>query len=135
MSEIDCYRHKVVGNLECPTEFPDLLVIGKPSPIIVGVYQLLEPAPVWSAKAGDLIIGGGAGECPAFRISLPEAQIFFDGNEPIDFDSRSDLYQSYWRPAQAFALCNGFLQIGWSPQEDIETWLAELALDRFRPQV
>lgn len=125
MSQIDSYRHKLLGFVECPTEYPALLTTGRDSPISIALYQLEEPVEAWASKVGDVVLGGGSGECPTFRVSLPEAAAFLNDHQLSEFDNRSELYQSYWRPEEAFALCNGFLKLGWRPADDIETWLAE----------
>jgi hypothetical protein len=129
MSEIDSYCHKLLGFMHCPTDYPELLVTGHSSPITIALYKLEESVATWRAKAGDLVLGGGSGECPTFRISLPEAVDFLSPTAAVpDFSSRKDLYQNFWAPEEAFALCNGFLKIGWHPGEDVETWLAKQAV-------
>ena len=129
MSQIDGYRHKLLAFMDCPTDYPSALLPGRTSPIPIALYQLEEPAEEWAGKTGDLLLGGGSGECPVFRVSLPETAAFLAYSSLQEFNSRSDLYQSYWRPEKAFALCNGFLKLGWDPAEDVETWLAEKIVD------
>lgn len=81
---------------------------------------------------GDILAGGGTGECPAFRISIPIAeQLLLEGKDP-DFSSRSEICQSYWTPAQAFALCDAFLRLGWQPGWDVDFWFAEYVLLKLR---
>jgi hypothetical protein len=134
MSEINCYQHRLLGFVECPTKYPQLVVSGRTGPISVAVYELLEAAPIWSANPGDILVGGGAGECPAFRISMPIAgQLLLDGENP-EFRLRTEICQSYWSPAQAFALCDAFLHMGWKPGLDVEFWLAEYVLLKVRQQ-
>lgn len=134
MSEIDCYRHRLLGFVECPTNYPQLVVFGRTSPISVAIYELLEAAPIWSANTGDILVGGGAGECPAFRISIPIAEQLLLNGENAEFALRSEVCQSYWAPAQAFALCDAFLKLGWTPNLDVEFWLAEYVLLKVRQQ-
>lgn len=129
MSEIDHYPHRCLGQLHCPSDYPSLIVFGlRTTPVPISLYWLdanvKDQGTTWRAKKGDVLLGGGRGECPVLRVSIPEA-IFFFTSDWDGFDDRSDLYTAFWMPDAAFALCNGFQKIGWVPGQDIETWLAE----------
>ena len=125
MSEIDLYRHSVLGIIECPTPYP--FVFGS-STRDVYLYKLEEDvrgAANWVAKKGDIVLGGGSGEAAIFRASMPEA-IFFFTNEKWDaFDSISDIYCAYWNVTEAFIFGSGYAKLGWSPNVPLESWLAE----------
>lgn len=54
-------------------------------------------------------------------------QLLLDG-EDSEFALHSEVCQSFWAPAQAFALCDAFLKLGWTPDLDVEFWLAEYVL-------
>ena len=128
MSEIDQYRHKLLGLFECPSDYPAAVVYRSSSPLRIAVSELEEAVHSWAAKPGDLIVGGGSGECPAFRIALPEARRFLRGEEVPNLASMSEICHAYWSPNEAFALCTGFLKIGWSLDQDLELWLMEFVL-------
>ena len=132
MSDIDCYRHRLLGFIECPTAFPQLVVSGRTNKVFVAIYELLEAVPKWSANIGDILAGGGAGECPAFRISMPVAEQLLLGDKNSEFSSRSEICHSYWTPAQAFALCDAFLRLGWEPGLDVDFWFAKYVLLKLR---
>jgi hypothetical protein len=125
MSSIDRYKHKILGFIDCPSSY-DIMSF---NPIRkIPIYELLEDVPLdeedFEGKAGDLLVDGGSGECAAFQISVPEAMVFFAG----DIDSLKDyntLFKAFWTPTEAFKLCDGFLKMGWPPDEFIEYWLAE----------
>ena len=132
MSDIDRYSHRILGFVGCPTDYPQLLVYGSAGPVVIAVYEVYEAIPQWSAKPGDIIVGGGAGECPAFRISMPLAEDFLLGNGDGEFNSLSEVCQAYWAPAQAFALCSAFVRLGWNVEMDVELWFAEYVLRGMR---
>ena len=125
MSAIDQYKHKLLGFIECPSSF-DIVQLNDTRKI--AIYELLEDIPSYEGdfdgKIGDLLVGGGSGECPAFRISVPEAMILFT-REIDDFKGYDSYFKHFWQPTEAFKLCDGFLKIGWPPDEFIEWWLAE----------
>lgn len=121
MSAIDQYKHNCLGFIECPTDFDFFSELA--------VYELLEDIPLdeqdFGGKKGDILLGGGSGEAPAFRISVPEALLFFTKEDYNAFENYEDLFKAFWTPTEAFKLCGGFLKLGWTPVEPIEFWLAE----------
>ncbi|OYU95364.1 MAG: hypothetical protein CFE21_09440 [Bacteroidetes bacterium B1(2017)] len=126
MSAIDQYKHTHLGFIECPSSF-DFVYSNATRKI--AIYELLENIPngetEFDGKEGDILIGGGSGEAPAFRISLPESLLFFTGDKVEDFDNYEDLFKAFWTPTQAYILCEGFSKVGWTPAIPIEFWLAE----------
>ena len=63
---------------------------------------------------------------PAFRISVPEFFNVFTEEDGFDFYQQGDIFKAFWKPSEAFTLCDGFNRMGWSPDEiGIEWWLAE----------
>jgi hypothetical protein len=127
MSAIDQYKHHHIGFIECPSRFE----IMNYNPLrLIAIYELLEDIPDderdFDGKIGDILIGGGGGEVSAFRISVPEFFNVFTEENGFEFKQRDDIFKSFWSPTEAFALCDGFNQIGWSPDQiGIEWWLAE----------
>lgn len=63
---------------------------------------------------------------------MPIAEQLLLNDEDPEFTFRSEVCQSYWSPAQAFALCDAFLKLGWTPNLDVEFWLAEYVLLKVR---
>lgn len=126
MSAIDQYKHKHLGFIECPST-SDFVYNSKTKKI--AIYELLENIPHdekdFDGKIGDIILGGGSGEAPAFRISMPEAISFFTNKNLNNPKNYSDLFRAFWSPTQSYNLCEGFLKNGWSPNIPIEIWLAE----------
>ncbi len=126
MSSIDKYRHKILGFVKCDSDYD--FVYGN-STRKLAVYKLEQNIPDderdFDGLINDILVGGGRGEAPAFRISNPSAFRFFTDEEFDDFNEYSELFKSFWSPNQSFHLCNGFLKLGWNPLENIEFWLAE----------
>lgn len=126
MSAIDQYKHKHLGFIECPSSF-DLVYNNQTKKI--AIYELMENIPTdekdFDGKIGDIILGGGSGEAPAFRISMPEAIYFFTKDNWDDFEVHEDLFKAFWTPTQSYKFCEGFSKIGWTINEPIEFWLAE----------
>src|SRR4051812_14102032 len=102
MSAIDQYKHKVLGFIECPSTY-DFVYANTTREI--GVYQLLQDISVdeesFDGKSGDIIVGGGSGEAPAFRISFPNAFYFFTSDEWDEFESYDELFKHFWTPTQS----------------------------------
>jgi hypothetical protein len=118
VSEIDQYRHECLGIVHCPSTRE--IVAGDPGQRDVPLYLLLQDAldgDSFRGKAGDLLLGGGAGEAAALRISLPEAATA--GHAVV-----GDLVQAYWSERQATAFADGYAKLGWSPPPPLEAWLA-----------
>jgi hypothetical protein len=125
MSAIDSYKHKHLGFIECPSTFD--IVYSNPTRK-VGIYELLENIPShennFDGKVGDIILGGGSGEVPAFRISLPDTIYFFTKDEWDEFNNYDDLFKVFWTPTQSYVLCEGYSKLGWTRDTQIEFWLA-----------
>ncbi len=126
MSAIDQYKHSHLGFIECPSTFD--FVNNNPTRKIA-LYELLENIPRdetdFDGKIGDIILGGGSGEAPSFRISIPEAIHFFAKDSSDYQGDSSDLFKAFWTPAQTSIYCEGFSKLGWTPGTPIEFWLAE----------
>lgn len=126
MSSIDKYQHKLIGFIKCESDYD---IVHNNSTRLIAVYKLQQDIPNdeqdFDGRKNDILIGGGRGEVPAFRISIPAAFKFFMDEEFDDFDEYSELFKSFWSPTQSFKLCNGFLKMGWDPVDNIEFWLAE----------
>ena len=126
MSAIDQYKHRHLGFVECPSTFE--FVYNNPTKK-VAIYELLESIPSdensFDGKIGDIILGGGSGEVPAFRISIPEAIYFFTNKDWDDYKTIEDLFKAFWTPSQSYKLCEGYSKLGWTPNTEIEFWLAE----------
>ncbi|HRH47138.1 MAG TPA: hypothetical protein PLP23_00225 [Panacibacter sp.] len=131
MSAIDAYKHRVLGFIECPSvnSFVDFNEDTRK----IALYELLENIPAdekcFDGKVGDILVGGGSGEAPAFRISNPIAFQFFTFKENVfcdlEFDSLNDIFKAFWTPTKSYIFCEGFLKLGWTVNTDIEMWLAE----------
>ncbi|WP_316830005.1 hypothetical protein [Pedobacter aquatilis] len=136
MSAIDKYNHRHLGFIECPSTFN---FIYNNDTRKVAIYELQEDMTAdeldFDGKIGDIILGGGSGEAPAFRISIPEAIKFFREDEWNDFEDYTDLYKAFWTPTQSYNYCEGFSKTGWTPESTIEFWLAKnicsLLIDNF----
>jgi hypothetical protein len=140
MSEIDCYRHRCIGIVHCPSAYWP-----RNFHQLVALYLLEEDAADsgFTGKKGDLILGGGGGEAAALRISMPEAIIFFtreDSDEQInneEFETLGDLhdyiYMAYWDMTSAFVFGDGYARLGWNPhKQSIELWLVHHILEFVR---
>ena len=131
MSAIDAYKHKLLGFIECPST--NSFVNFNEETRKIALYELLENIPVdeecFDGKIGDILVGGGRGEAPAFRISNPIAFQFFtlDQNAfcDLEFDNLADIFKAFWTPTKSYIFCEGFLKLGWTVDTDIEMWLAE----------
>jgi hypothetical protein len=126
MSEIDSYPHECIGIVRCPSSYA--VVPGNNTHRDIPLYRIDEDTTgddSFQAKRGDLLLGGGRGESPAFRISIPEAIQVFTAAYPIREEARDVLYRAYWTMTDAFIFCEGYLTLGWTPAAPIETWLTE----------
>jgi len=93
----------------------------------------------FQARNGDLLLGGGSGECSAFWIGMPDALLFFTGDTeetielwPSDMyptigDMHDSVYHAFWSPTESYFFCGGYAKAGWQPLEDsiIEIWLVQ----------
>jgi hypothetical protein len=139
MSRIDAYKHDLLGFITCNSHYN--FVFGN-STRKMAIYKLKEDIPKdkdnFYGKLGDILIGGGSGEAPAFRISYPEAFKFFTTEDFDDFNNYDELFKAFWTPTESYMLCNGFKNSGWKPEvEPIEFWLTERIISiliKFRPE-
>ncbi len=126
MASIDQYKHRLLGFINCPSDFD---FVHNSSTRQIAIYELGQEIPSdekdFDGKTGDILIGGGSGEAPALRLSMPNCLRFFFDDNWDEFNGYDKLFKSYWTPTKAFKLCNGFIKIGWNPEKDIESWLAE----------
>ena len=128
MSAIDRYKHELLGFIMCPSTY-DFVPFNDTRKI--AIYKLLQSIPEgendFHGFPGDILVGGGSGEAPAFRISNPKAFDFFasENTENVEFDLRDDLYKAFWGLNTTFIFCEGYLKLGCEPGRDIESWLAE----------
>ena len=130
MSAIDVYKHKVLGAIECPSNYN--LVFESDTKYIT-IYQILEDVPdvedSFDGKVGDILVGGGRGEAPALRISNPLAFQFFtldaQALPKLEFGHRSEVFQAFWKPRESYIIGEGFSKVGWTPEYELDMWLAE----------
>lgn len=124
MSSIDQYQHRLLGFVNCPADFE--IVKGNLTREIA-IYQLLEDVTsderYFDGKKGDIVVGGGSGEAPAMRISLPESLEYFF--KQSGDDGEEVLYKAFWSPTAAYKFGNGFSKIGWEPRMEMDWWLAK----------
>ncbi|MDF2456368.1 MAG: hypothetical protein K0R51_2361 [Cytophagaceae bacterium] len=126
MAAIDQYQHLHLGFIECPSTAN----FGFNNPTRkIAIYELLESIPNteqnFDGKVGDIILGGGSGEAPAFRIAIPESIQFWTQENYDDWESYHDLFKAFWTPTESYILCEGYTKIGWIADNQIENWLAE----------
>ncbi len=135
MSAIDRYAHRCLGIIACPSRYP--IMSGNDAQRSVPIYQLDQDVDgqerSFQGKRGDILIGGGSGESPALRISMPEALHFYT-HEDWERFSGSETWTSttiataYWSMTQAYVFGDGYRAVGWSPPKSIEVWLMEHVL-------
>jgi hypothetical protein len=117
-----------LGILTCPSDYA--IVPGRQHRNLP-LYRLEEDALAgdmaasWRAKRGDLLLGGGAGESAALRISIPEAIYFFTVDDWDAFVTYDQIYHAYWSANEAYVFCNGYQKSGWTPAQVVEVWLVE----------
>lgn len=126
MAAIDQYKHRLLGFINCPSHYE---IVSGNSSRDIAVYELLERIPAgendFDGNAGDILVGGGSGEAPAFRITIPTTVDFFLNDNVYNLNSYDDLFKAFWTPTESFILCDGFRKLGWDPKQSIEFWLAE----------
>ena len=134
MSSIDCYRHRLLGVFDCPSDYD---LVGGASPRQLPIYQLeesiAEDAECFDGKAGDLLLMASGEEDEVLRIAMPQAQRFFDG-ESVAFESQDDLFCGFWCASFAYKLGVGCRKLGWHPDRPLEMWLAEAVLKQIAAQ-
>src|SRR4051812_1134296 len=132
MSAIDVYRHIHLGFIECPSTY-NFVDCSRGKTRRVAIYELLDNIPSaekdFDGKIGDILVGGGSGEVPAFRISNPLAFKFFTADEDafcdLEFDSLDEVFKAFWTPTKSYMFCEGYARLGWTVDTSIELWLAE----------
>jgi len=126
MSSINKYQHKLIGFIKSESDYD---IVHNNSTRLIAVYKLQQDIPNdekdFDGEKNDILGGGGRGEVPAVRISVPAAFNFFIDEDFDDFHEYSELFKCFWSPTQSFKLCNGFQKTGWDPSENVEFWLAE----------
>ena len=126
MASIDQYKHRLLGFINCPSDYE--IVYNNPTRDIA-VYELLEDVPKdesdFDGKVGDILVGGGSGEVPAFRITMPDAIDRLILNKDVEFADYDQPFKSFWTATESYKLCDGFRKLGWDPIRPIEFWLAE----------
>ena len=126
MSSIESYNHKLLGFIKCESDYD---LVYNNSTRMIAVYKLEQNIPQsekeFDGNVNDILVGGGSGEVPVFRISYPKAFKFFHQTNFDDFGEYDNLFKAFWSPTDSFKLCNGFMKYGYHPNQKIEFWLAE----------
>jgi hypothetical protein len=126
MSEIDQYNYRCLGIVSCPSDYAPFEPWGREIPLYRFDSERTDRRDSFQAKRGDVLLGGGGGECSALRISIPEAFFGFTEAEWSDWQTQDELVKAFWPPTQAFIFGDGFRRLGWYPAEQpIEIWLCE----------
>ena len=135
MSAIDGYAHRCLGVLTCPARYP--LVYYTARFQMVPIYRLDEDVEAqersFQGKRGDILIGGGHGECAVLRISIPKAFYFYTHADWERFPGAeawtpTGLATAYWSMTNAYVFGAGYHEVGWTPAQRIEQWLTEHVL-------
>lgn len=134
MSTIDGYRHRCLGIVSCPSHYD--LVVGNAAYRFLPIYRLDEDALdewIFQGKRGDILVGGGHGERPALRISVPEAFYFYTHEDweqfaGVDTWEPATISKAYWSMTHAYVFGDGYHTAGWEPTKSIERWLTEHVL-------
>lgn len=127
MSEIDSYRHAILGIVSCPSDFE--IVPGNDTHQEIPLYRLDEDAAKGDrgafegARKGDLLLGGGGGESAAMRISIPEAIRRLTREDWDEPGREDDLFRAAWSANEAYVFCSGYAKLGWTPKVRVEAWL------------
>jgi hypothetical protein len=138
LSEIDSYKHRILGRIDF-----------KNKKNYIPIYQLLEdvllPASITSLPAsiaiekydhllygfygnkGDILLGGGSGECAALKINVPLALEFFTNHSKGAGIYYDDFVKAFWRMDDAYSLIKEYKKIGYNENKHsyIEYWLSE----------
>ena len=126
MASIDQYKHRHLGFISCPSDYD---FVYNSSTRDIGIYELLQDIPDderdFDGKTGDIIVGGGSGEAPALRISMPDSIDFFIGHKDLALENYNEIFKIFWTPTQSYILCQGFKKLGWDIKTPIEFWLTE----------
>lgn len=119
MSEIDSYKHSCLGMVEL-------------NKYRIPIYRLEEDVESYCeyqrthfyGKSGDILFGGGGGEHPAMRISIPEAFIFYSDGDIGDFE---DIHICFWSHTTSYRVGCDLSRAGWIPDytmaNSLEGWL------------
>ena len=125
MSQIDLFKHKCLGLIEC--HYPQNEVYNWPIKNEIPIYLLKEKAPF--GKTGDILIGGGSGEMPILRISPEKAIKFFTADSLFGLGLNfNEIIETFWDPTESFFICKGFSQVGWECDCLIEIWICHHVL-------
>ena len=126
MASIDQYKHRLLGFINCPSDYD---IVDGNSTRDIAVYELLENVPddenAFDGKRGDILVGGGSGDAPAFRVTIPNTLDFLINDADVIFNSYDELFKAFWTPTESYVLCDGFKKLGWDAKRPIEFWLAE----------
>ena len=111
--------------MTCPSDYE--LIEGSISSKIP-IYILEEDIPPtdkkFDGKAGDVIVGGGAGMEEAMRISIPEAVNYLKIDGSVFFQSPVTIFRSYWGSNFMLRLANGFTKVGLDfDKSSVEMWI------------
>ncbi|MCW2922090.1 MAG: hypothetical protein JWL76_1964 [Thermoleophilia bacterium] len=126
MSVIDSYPHERIADF-----------------LSVPVYRLLSDTPaqdspddhdeLGGARQGDVVVGGGGGEFPAFRICLPESIQWFTGGwhwEPSDLPP---FWVSNWRGREWYYIAKVLLEGGhWDGRDRLEELICGQFVEFYR---
>jgi hypothetical protein len=130
MSEIDSHKHTLLGFIDCPSSLT--LVPGNESCKVIAMYALEEDVSEgtesFHGQAGDIIVGGGRGEAPALRISMPEALIALGVTKGPSLAGGRAPWIAFWSMNDAYAFCDGYRNCGWDPALSIERWVSGAAI-------
>ena len=130
MASIDKYEHRVLGFFHCPSDFE---LVYQNSTKEIAIYQLEQDIPNdeldFDGKKGDLIVGGGSGEAESLKISIKGIE-FFTNKKYDDFKSHEELVKSFWTPTFSYKLGNGLEKLGWTPDDNMELWIAEKIVEQ-----
>lgn len=120
MSQIDVYRHECLGMIRNGTYLDK-------KQCWIPIYRLKEDGKEFKAKAGDILVGGGSGECAAFRINMPENLLWWskDDDEVVtDNDT-----EAFWSPTNAYEFGLGYALEGWGKDSrDMESFIVHHVL-------
>lgn len=141
MASIDQYKHRLLGFINCPSDYE---IAYKSATRDIAVYELMQNIPDsekdFDGKSGDILVGGGSGEAPAFRITIPHAMDHLILGKKVDFHEYDQLFKAFWTPTESYKLCHGFRMSGWNAEQPIELWLTENVcmtlineVDKFKP--
>ncbi|MGI8854243.1 MAG: hypothetical protein ACR2JW_00700 [Thermomicrobiales bacterium] len=126
MSEIDQYSYRCLGIVSCPSAYEPFKGWHREIPLYRFDSDGTDALDSFQAKRGDVLVGGGRGECAALRISIPEAFLAFTRDDWDEWQKLDQLVCAYWSATEAFIFGDGFRRIGWQLAEGpLEIWLCD----------